>query len=241
MQSKEYQLMYQLEDQHWWFVAKRRYIQTYLSLISWPKSTRILDIGCGTGRNLKLLSRYGQAQGVDYSPQAIKFCQNRGLLIKKASADNLPFQSNSFNLVTLFDVLYHRGIKNDLKALKQAHRVLKSGGYLLLTDCAHQFLYGPHDQAQHARQRYSKKELLEKASKAGFRLKRSSYIYCVTFPVFLIKRLVSKYLAKTDKSDVEPTPKIINQLLISLLQLEAKALKYFNLPFGSSIMILAQK
>ena len=237
MESQEYQLLYQLEDNHWWFVSKRLFAQVFLSKAKLKSNSKILDIGCGTGRNLKMLEDFGQASGIDYSSLAIKYCQKRGLKrVKKASAEKLGYNKFSFNLVTLFDVLYHQGIKSDLKVLKQAHQVLKPGGFILITDCAHQWLFGPHDIAQHARQRYSKKELENKLKKAGFKIIRSSYIFASLFPVFVLNRLL-----KQKGSDVKLTNKLLNQLLIIIHKFESTILKFINLPVGSSIIILAQK
>lgn len=234
--------MRKLEDNHWWFVSKRQYAKTVLNLIKLSKKSKILDIGCGTGKNLEMLSNFGQAQGVDYSTSAVKFCHQRGLKkVKKASLIKLPFKADSFNLVTLFDVLYHKGVKSDSKALKEVNRVLKSSGHLLITDCAHQFLYGPHDISMHARQRYSKKELITKVTQAGFSIQKASYIYFITFPLFFINRLMSRYLTKKSGSDVGKVNSIINKLLINLLFFESKLLKFINLPVGSSIIIMAQK
>ena len=237
MQTQEYQKLFQLEDKHWWFVSKRQFIKLILKKLKLKPKSKILDIGCGTGRNLKLLQSFGTIQGVDYSDLAVKYCHQRGLkAVKKASANKLPFNKSEFNLVTLFDVLYHQGIKSDLKVLKEVNRVLKPKGRILITDCAHQWLFGPHDIAQHARQRYSKKELKAKLNQAGFKVIRSSCIFASLFPVFVINRLINRH-----GSDVKPINPRLNQLLIFIHHLESLVLKVFNLPFGSSIIILAQK
>jgi len=242
MQPREYKVMYQLEDKHWWFTAKRLFIKTYLNFLPKKKNLKILDIGCGTGKNLEMLQNFGQPQGIDAFTSAISFCKKRkSLKTKKASASQLPFKNNNFNLITLLDVLYHKGVKNDLQVLKEAYRALKSSGFLLITDCAHQFLWGSHDISMHARQRYSKKELISKVNQAGFKVKKASYIYFFTFPLFIINRLLKKFIFKKSSSDIAPINPVINQALIFILNLESKLLKYFNLPIGSSIIVLAQK
>lgn len=239
MEDIEYQKMYELEDSHWWFVSKRKFIQKMLTGEKFPK---ILDIGCGSGKNLEFLSKYGTVWGIDASNLAINFCHQRQLKrIKMALAQKLPFPDKSFNLVTAFDVLYHQAIKNDQIVLKEINRVLKPGGYLLITDCAYQWLYGPHDKAMQARQRYSKKELTAKLKKTGFFVKKASYIFMSTFPVFLINRLFKKYFSFNRQSDVKPISPLINDVLIKFNDLEAKLLPYLNLPFGSSIIILGKK
>ena len=56
------------------------------------------------------LERYGRVFGVDFSPLALRFCQQRGLdRAFQASVTALPFSSAVFDLVTSFDVLYHLG------------------------------------------------------------------------------------------------------------------------------------
>jgi len=242
METKEYQLMYQLEDEHWWFTAKRLFITTYLNFLPKKRKLKILDVGCGTGRNLELLKKFGLASGIDSSALAVKFCQKRGLKnVKQNSAEKLPFAVDSFDLITLFDVLYHKNITSDLEVLKEINRIVKPKGYILITDCAHQFLYGPHDMAMHARQRYSKKELEKKVTQAGFKINQSSYIYFSTFLIFLTNRLIHKYLIKELTSDVKTVPLFINKLLINLFKIGSSLLNYINLPIGSSIIILAQK
>ena len=242
MEKREYESMYQLEDNHWWFVIKRSFAKTYLQFLPRKRKREILDIGCGTGRNLELLQKYGRIYGIDNSEIGIAYCKKRDYhQVKLASASNLPFSDRNFDLVTIFDVLYHRGIKNDLEVLREANRVLKPGGYILITDCAHQLLWGPHDLAMHARQRYSKEELKDKVKRAGFRIEKISYTYFFIFPLFLIERLLKKLVFRETSSDVTKVPRIINKILIACGNLEARLLQYLSFPIGSSIIILAQK
>lgn len=239
MEAKEFDKMYHLEDSHWWFVAKRRFISVFLL---GKKFSKILDVGCGTGKNLELLTKFGTAWGIDASDLAINFCRQRQLRrLKTADAQLLPFPDNSFNLVTIFDVLYHQAIKSDLKVIKEAFRVLRPGGFLLVTDCAYQWLFGPHDKAMHARQRYSRPELVQKISRAGFTVKRASYIFMLTFPFFAFSRLLKKYFSFISQSDVKLSSVVVNDFLIKLNHWETNWLRLVNLPFGSSIIVLAQK
>lgn len=241
MENIEYQKMYDLEDNHWWFVAKRMFAQIFLCQIK-KKPNRILDVGCGTGRNLLMLQEFGQTFGVDINPLALKFCfQRKQSRVKQSGIEKLPFKDNYFDLVTIFDVLYHRGVKNDLKALVEVYRVIKPGGYLLVNDCANQWLYGPHDRAMQARQRYSRQELISKITFANFQIRKASYTYMLTFPLFLFNRLLKKFFFINSSSDVVKLPNKINKLLININLFESKLLRWINFPFGSSIMILAKK
>ena len=241
MEPREYKLMYQQEENYWWFTVKRFFIKQYLSAITLKKTNKVLDIGCGTGLNLQLLSEYGKVWGMDFSALALNFCRKRGFKrLYQGSVEKIPFKNNNFKLVTLFDVLYHKKIKDDLLVLKEIYRVLEKGGYLLLTDCAFNFLFGPHDINVHARQRYTKKELEEKLIKAGFKIKKSSYIFFFFFLPFAFCRLYDRYITKKNSHSTEISL-LINKIIINIGRLEAGLLSITNFPFGSSIIVLAQK
>ena len=242
MEPKEYELMYQEEERYWWFVVKRFFIKTLLKKLKLKKEQKILDIGCGTGKNLEILSSFGKVWGIDISPLALNFCQKRGFKnLKRASVEKTPFKNRAFGLITLFDVLYHKGIKDDRLALKEIYRVLEKGGYLLLTDCAYNFLFGPHDIAVHARQRYTRGELNKKIKKTGFKILKSSYIFFFPFLFFVIDRLLSKFFIPKKRSTFIEIPKLANQIFILMGKLESWLLQFLNFPFGSSIIILAKK
>src|SRR5215510_3149895 len=82
MQSHHYPILYQVEETHWWYVGRRRIIESLIQKVCSRIKTadpRILDVGCGTGANLKMLARHGLAEGVDIAEQAVAFCRERGL------------------------------------------------------------------------------------------------------------------------------------------------------------------
>lgn len=241
MNVEEYKKMYRLEIRHWWFLAKQKFITTVFPKLKQPQ---ILDIGAGTGGTTKFLRQYGEVIGLEANKIAIDFARKRKLKIIKGSADKLPFKKNTFDVVCFFDVLYHQQI-DDVQALQEAYRVLKPGGWLIVTDCAFEFLRGPHDVAVKARERYTKSELVDKIEKAGFSVKKASYIFWLVFPLTVVKRLIDQFQAKFSNkkafSDVEAVPTIINNLLLAICNFEAKLLSYVNFPWGSSIIIKAKK
>jgi SAM-dependent methyltransferase len=242
MDNLEYTKMFDHEKSYWWFVTKRLFIHTFLSYLPEKKNKKILDAGCGTGGNISLLQHYGKVLAIDVSSTAIAFCKKRGFIsVLNASIEKLPFHTNSFDLITLFDVLYHKRIHNDVETLRYLHSFVKPQGYLLITDCAFQFLYGDHDRNNHARTRYSLPELKEKLQQSGFTVIRGSYIFCFPFLFFVVNRfLTSIGVLSASKSEMNIHP-IINSYLLSIEKIENKILQYINLPFGSSVIILAQK
>ena len=152
MQQHTYAIMRRVEESHWWFFGRREIIRSFLVRRFRDLNTsgkeegspfKILDVGCGTGANLEMLSEFGEAEGVDVSPEALSFCQARGLeKVKLGAAEALPYDDNSFDLATGLDVVEH--LDDDLAGLKEMRRVLRPEGRALLV-CAgvHVFVGSP--------------------------------------------------------------------------------------------------
>ncbi|MCR4330188.1 MAG: class I SAM-dependent methyltransferase [Candidatus Roizmanbacteria bacterium] len=237
MQDRQYADMYNHEKKHWWFRGKRAYLSTMLKLTD-LHNANILDIGCGTGFTTKFLDRFGFVTGIEQNKKAWFYAKKNKVTVINRSANSLPFHANIFDCVTILDVLYHKQI-NEKVVLSEARRVLKKNSWLLITDCAHQSLFGEHDRVMQARIRFNKKGLEWTVKDAGFTIIRSSYIFASTFPLFVISRILLRNKKATHY--VSSPHKYINAILYACIRIESKILAYFNLPFGSSIIILAQK
>ena len=245
MDRPEYESMYELEDVHWWFVGRRNLALTLIEQwITFPPDARILDVGCGTGGNLEALAKYGEVHGLDINPIAVDFARKRPLpQLTQSSGMSLPYPDNSFDLVTIFDVLYHQWIVNDDTAIEELYRVLRPGGWLLLTDSALPILWSSHDQVYYARQRYTLKVMGQKLGRIGFNLKVSSYANMLLLPIFLLVRLTMDILPVGSDIDRQGIfPMWLNWILTRVRTLEAYWLrKGRSLPVGSSLVCLAQK
>ncbi len=208
---------------------------------------RILDAGCGPGGMLTRLARFGRPIGVDFHPLALAYAQGRAPLAR-ASVERLPFATNSFDLITSFDVLYHRAVGDDLRALHEFNRVLQSpdpaagqpGGCLLLRVPASEALRGAHDLVVHTQRRYTAAELGAKLRAAGFEVRRLTYANTLLLPLIALRRKLQSGSAET-ASDVELPSPSVNQLLEFILKIENLWLSKFNLPFGVSLFALAAK
>ena len=245
MEPEEYQRNYDLEDWHWWFVGRQCTVKNLLQKFVRPSgSQRILDVGCGTGAMTKFLGGYGGVAGVDISEIALAFCRKRDLdSLFRASALELPFADNSFELVSAFDVVYHKWVEDDLEALKEFHRVCKNDGLLLITACAFDFLRGEHDVAVHGARRYTRGELTEKLKRAGFEVEKATYTNALLFPLVLTNRLWQRVRRSEGraKSDLVPVNRYLNTVLAWISKLEAFSLKRIDFPFGSSVVCVARK
>lgn len=239
MRRNEYDRMFLLEDRHFWFLAKRFFVKTYLKEVK-NNIKDVLDIGAGTGGMTKFMETYGKVTSIEKNPYAASLARKRKLKVLSGEAENLPFKSNSYDLVTLFDILYHQDVKSVDKALQEAHRVLKEGKFILITDSAFDFLKGFHSKSVGEARRFRLESLSKKVNKAGFRILKASYIYFSIFPWVFLKRFLLDKLIKQADSDVKEINIFINGFLLMTLQLESIILKFVNLPIGSSLIILAK-
>ena len=241
MEKEIYTQMNLLEDKHWWFVGRRKIIESVLDkFYKKPTSNKILEIGCGTGGNLPLLSKYGALTAIEQYDEAIEIAAKRNIcpIHKGSLPDNLQL-NDEFDLICMLDVLEH--IEDDSGALNNLASQLNSNGMLLITVPAYRFLWSAHDEIHHHHRRYTRKELENIIVKSGLKIKYSTYFNTLLFPIVYSVRLVGKLVNKNQASDANMPSPIINFLLQSIFQLESLILSIIILPFGVSVLVLAEK
>ena len=239
MKREEYKKMFLLEDVHFWFVGKRYFTDSVLMKSS-KDIQLILDLGSGTGGMTKYLEKYGKVTGIEQNRYSVKLAKSKNVNIKCGNINNVKIPKNKYDLVTIFDVLYHKNIYNEKKVLEKAKDALKNGGYILITDSAFNFLRSYHDVATQGNKRYTLEQIKMILQDSGFDIIFASYIFFSIFPLVLTARGIKNIIKRNVGSDVRELPKFINSFLIFILRLEASCLKYFSFPYGSSIIILAQ-
>src|SRR3989344_6612866 len=117
MESYLYDDLYELEEHHWWHRAKRELILRLLPPYLPHKRIKILDVGCGTGKNVEVFAKLGESWGLDMSPRAIAYCKRRGLTrVRVGTAERTGLPGARFDVVTLLDVLEHT---DDAKTLAE--------------------------------------------------------------------------------------------------------------------------
>lgn len=208
-----------------------------------PRSnlTKLLDAGCGTGGLTEKLESFGQVVGLDISTVALSYAMSKKITLVNASVNSLPLVSESFDLVVSTSVIYHRLVDDDM-ALDEFHRVLNRNGRLILILPAFSWAYSHHDDAVHTRRRYTLAEARQLVQSAGMRIVSSHYIYSFLFPLFILKRFLETVVFKTNRvSDLVMPHPIVNTLLECICRLEWKLPDWVHLPFGSSLLVIAQK
>jgi SAM-dependent methyltransferase len=240
---EEYERMYRAEDSHWWYAGMRAISFALLDAVlpSEPGAERrILDAGCGTGANLLQLARRGRACGVDLSPEALRLSRRRGASVARASLLALPFEAASFELVTAFDVLYHRWVEDDLRAARELARVLRPGGLLLVREPALRALRGAHDEAVLGRERYTRGRLVRLLEAAGLQVVRASYANTLLLPLAALRRGLDR-LTGRHGSDVQEPPAPLSWVFRRAMGLEARLVRHVSLPLGVSVVVLARR
>jgi SAM-dependent methyltransferase len=246
MEREQYAIMARREERHWWYTGMRRVAMAVLAHeLNARRDLRVLDAGCGTGGTTVELRRFGDVVGVDLMWEALEPSRSRGLKkLVRGSIERLPFRDASFDAVTSFEVVYHLGVANDVRALEEMRRVLKPDGLLLLRLPAHDWLRGEHDRLVHTRHRYSPAEVRRKLSDSGFRVDRLTWANALLFPPAVAKRLLERF-SSDGAADAEPDlwqpPPAINAALESAVAVEALVIpRGVPLPFGLSVLAVAR-
>jgi SAM-dependent methyltransferase len=239
METSEYANIARLEDAHWWYAGMRHIAASLVRGLLLPPNAAILDAGCGVGGGLKWLAEFGTPTGIDLHPLAVAYARQASGRVAQASIQAPPFPANTFDLVTTFEVLYHLSVRDDIGAVRQLARVLRPGGWLLLRVPAHDWLRGAHDRQVHTRKRYTADEVRRLLAGAGLTVRRLTPLGAFLFPAAVLRRLTDRPSAA--HSDVTLPPPALNRLLTSTLKAEALWLRRWPLPFGLSVLALAQK
>jgi SAM-dependent methyltransferase len=246
MRPDEYTAMYAVEDQHWWYVGMRRVAEALLRqrFNGRRGALAVLDAGCGTGGNSAHLRAYGRVTGIDFSSDALQLAAERpGLRLARASVEALPFADESFDLVLSKDVLCHHGVARDVAAVREFARVLRPGGVLFLQLPAYEWLRSHHDEAVHTGHRYTAAELRGLLRAGGLRARRVTHANGLLLPAAAAWRALNRLRPDhgPDHSDVRPVAGPVNAVMRAALSLEAPLIARRDLPFGLSVIGVAEK
>ena len=233
-----------VEDRHWWYVGRRRILEGVVESLALPAGAEILDAGCGSGRNLEWLARFGAVTGLELSDDSLEYARRRAIgSVVAGSVEKISLADESFDLVTSFDVIEH---VDDRRTLPELHRVLRPGGRLFVSVPAYPFLWSEHDARNHHRRRYTKRALLEVARAAGFEPRWSSHFNLLLLPAAAAHRLIEGFSLPPEgaarRSQFELTSSWLNPVLRLPLAAEAVVLRAGRrIPAGLSLLAVFVK
>jgi SAM-dependent methyltransferase len=232
------QQTHEVEDQHWWYRGRRTVLDGVIAGLGLPAGARILDAGCGSGRNMIELARHGPVTGIELSEPSVALARARDVgQVISGSVLELPFAADSFDLAVSLDVIEH--LEDDLGALRELRRTVAPGGALLLTVPAYQWLWSGHDVINHHHRRYTRRTLRDVAERAGWRQVRTTYFNSLLLPVAIMLRALDRLNTKTTESslDLWVPPQPLNWLLERPLAIEAALIQRGGrIPAGLSLL-----
>ena len=149
-----------------------------------PLSGKVLEIGCGGGSMTRAVNRYRpdlDVHGCDISEQAIQFAQGRsgGAEFRVGDTYNLPYRSNEFSAILMFDVLEHLELPD--VSIAEIHRVLEpgalfhlyvpcEGGFLSLASLLNQLGWMAKERYAGHIQRFTRRSVQELVEALGFQV-----------------------------------------------------------------------
>lgn len=229
------------EREYWWFIGRRKIISDQISRYTTGNNDnpRVLEIGCGTGGNIEMLSRFGKVYGTDISLEALRISMAEGKVLI-ADAVRQPFRGGTFSLIAALDVLEHLEWPDD--SLSEAFKLLCEGGFIVITVPAFQFLFSPYADKGHKR-RYLSAEVKGMVEEAGFEVRNITYFNFLLFPLMFVERMAERFIKDRDPVEVtfRDLPTLLNKAFTMIFGLEKTLLRFVKFPFGGSILCIAQK
>jgi SAM-dependent methyltransferase len=242
MEDSELPAMLARDADHWWYRGRRRIVTGELERLSLPCGARLLDAGCGSGRTLDDLARFGRVTGLDLSPMAVRAARGRGHDVRQADILDMPLPDARFDAVTCLDVLEH--IRDDRRALSELLRVTRPGGAIVVTVPAYPSLWSAHDLANEHFRRYRRTTLRLLAADAGGEFVRDTHFNALLLaPIAIVRRMLRRPdQSRTRRSDLDLTPPGLDRVLELPLRAEARFLAAGGrLPFGLSLLIVLRR
>ena len=236
------------EDRHWWYRGRRRIVLDELARLGLGRDARVLDAGCGSGRLLDELTRFGPVSGLELDADAVAVARRRGHEdVHVGAVEQLPWPDETFDLVTCLDVVEHT--PDDRATLLELRRVLRPGGWLLVTVPAYQWLWSRHDVVCRHYRRYDRRMLRAAAAEAGFKVERTTSFNTLLLPPAAAVRLAQRLRRRPEDasdephtSDVELTPEWLSPVLELPLRIEAAWLRRGRtLPAGLSLLAVLRR
>ncbi len=238
--DRDYELQtHRVEDQHWWYRGRRIVLEGVIAGLGLPADARILDAGCGSGRNMIDLSRHGTVTGVELSEPSVEIARARNCgEVIAGSVLEMPFEDGTFDLAVSLDVIEH--LEDDVSALRELRRTVAPGGALLVTVPAYQWLWSGHDEINHHHRRYTRSTLESAAQQAGWRAVRTTHFNSLLLPAAILLRILDRFATnKTTESslDLWVPPDPLNWLLERPLVLESALIsRGGRIPAGLSLL-----
>ncbi len=242
MEAAEYGKMAGVEDRMWYFRSLHGHIHRVLRARLGDAACDVLDAGCGSGgliRRLESREPRWRITGLDLSPLACELAARRcRARIVPGSVTALPLAAAACDAIVAADVLYE--LDEPAAALREFHRCLRPGGWVVVNVPAYRWLWSYHDVAVHSQHRFVRAEVAGLMTAAGFNLELNTHWNALPFPLIVARRKL--FARPDDTSDVKLYPAPVEALLRGLMAIEHAWLRSGGRwAWGSSILAVGRK
>ncbi|NLS92065.1 MAG: class I SAM-dependent methyltransferase [Planctomycetaceae bacterium] len=252
MHDGEYRIMAEVEAEHWWYRGLRDLIARLLAVHGYTARSelRVLDAGCGTGENLRMLGGLLQTAylgGFDPSPTALDYARGKapGADVYPSDVCDPVFHADRYDLVISCDVLYLTGFDAAREGMRQIVERMEPGGLVMINLPAYQWLFSRHDVAVGTRQRFTARQVGRFLESVGLKVDLLTYRLCALFPAVVLARLPSMLIAPRAgevRSDLASTNPWTGRCLTRILSWENRLiLRGVRFPWGSSVFAVARR
>lgn len=245
--SDEYEKMFRVEGQLWWYRILHERVGTALQQRFGPRrDIQILDLGCGTGGLLDFLRRHGYTnlRGIDGSADAVNFCQERNLPVTWMNLNELDHHEplEHYDAIVCNDVFCYIADADLPRLIEQITRRLKPTGVLISNNNAFSVFRGQHDLAVGSMRRFVRADFDRLLAPKGLQIQMATYWSLALSPMILLMRQWQNWQLRSGwrkednaHSDVYLPPAWLNETLYRIVHIEQKW--FPRTPFGSSLFL----
>jgi SAM-dependent methyltransferase len=242
MQESVYHADARREQDHWWYVGRRKLFSRVIQTLAVGAQQPVLDVGTSAGTSLRMLRELGfsDVTGLDFSEEAIRFCAEKGLgTVRLGDVTDMPFPAEAFSLVLATDIIEH--VDDDLQALREIARVLRPGHNALITVPAFPALWGLQDTVSQHKRRYRMQPLLARIREAGLEPRQHFHFnYLLCGPIWAARQVL-KHVKHGYQSESDVNGQVANRVLTAIFDFDIRTSPRLSLPFGVSILVVAHK
>jgi len=243
VRSEDYDRVARVEQQNWWFEAKRLLTLRHLAGNGAGPPSRVADVGCGTGATAEALLGAGvpSVVALDASPEALAHtvAAHPSVTAVSAVAEALPIRDGALDAVVSLDVIEH--LDDDVAALSAYRNALRPDGRVVIAVPAYQWAWSDHDERLGHRRRYTARRLRRSLETAGFRVEKLSYFHSFLVPAVLVARKTPLGRLVNADGGAGSTGSTADRVFRVLSRWERSVLRIARLPFGLSVLAVGVK
>ena len=243
MDAAEYTNLTRVEEKHWYYAGKRELVRRWLQRVGALRTDHVvLDCGAGTGRFAKEMETDCKVLVLDDHEESLRLLREKFSpeQVIALTGGDVPLPDASVDIITALDVLEH--VEHDAAAVKGFQRLLKPGGFALVTVPAGMALWSDWDVSLHHYRRYSRPEIRALFPNEQWDIIYLNYTNILAYPVaWLLRRLRKQKPAGETQNRMED--KIPPAWLNGLLRRIFVGMAFWRIPFpfGLSLLLLARR